>query len=439
MSTYSSIYLALAIIIILIAAFNRLDLLCVGAVCFVVYSIYCIPGKGKTGFYRPQLSWMLYAFIFLQMTIIIVFVAAKRIRERAEKRINIAQPLCSPECEEKEDRIATKAFSIYTIIMLAFVLINIVRAGIGTFVAGKLLVWERTDIFYLVSLYGAYPAFAYGIRYRKIWMAVSGLLIELTIFFAGSRAFLATMMIILLCEWGYRLWKQHKSCMGLYLIGAFAVVFLLMYRAIDVYIMQGNIKGALQVLSQSETWATAFEFNEPRVIIGNYDYVLTTHTMLPLPDVIYRIVDFIPGITKFIPFNLTFPEYFSTWLQDAVHGSQGVGGTIWGESYAMFGALGIPVATCLWLCFVAICNKHLEMPEKWSPFLLSVGVHLAWYINRLDYNRVGQVLKVMLLCFLLWAGIYLVLGGVLYTKNVRIEVNDRRVLHTDRSDLQKHG
>lgn len=437
MSIYSCIYLFLAIVIILIVAFQHLDMLSVAAVCFVVYSIYCIPGIGISGFYRPHLSSKLYGFVYLQM-IIIIFVLLKRTSEQmAEQGIShLKKHLVTKE--EIENVTVTRAYGIYTIIMLLFMLMNVIRIGFDVFAAGKLLVWEKTDIFYLISLYGAFPSFAYGIRYHKYWMAISGLLIELTIFFAGSRAFLATMMIILLCEWGYRLWKQNKSSLRVYLIGALAILFLLIYRAIDVYIMKGDISGALNVLKQPETWAKALEFNEPRVIIANYDYALTTNMKLPLADVIYRIVDFIPGITKIVPFKLTYPEYYSTWLQEAVHGSEGVGGTIWGESYSMFGILGIPVITIVWLSVVSLCNRHIMMPRKGSPFLIAAGVYLAWYINRLDYNRVGQVVKVMLFCYLLWAGIYLVLGGVLEWKKRRVILNNRQIMSQENYQNQHY-
>lgn len=434
MSIYSIIYLILATVIMVVVIVNRLDLLCVCSVCFVVYSIYCIPGIGISGFYRPQLSPALYFYVYLQMIFIISFILIVRRREHIIK-LHSKGHLFSEEVNE--NKTVTKAFYIYTIIMFGFMLFNVIKAGWAVFSSGKELVWRETNILYLISLYGAYPSFAYGVRYHKKTMWIASILIELSIFFAGSRAFLATMFIILLCELGYRLWKRKKKCISLYALGMVAVVFLLIYRAVDTYVMRGDISGALQVLGMSETWQKALEFNEPRVIIANYDYVLTTKTFLPIGDVIYRIIDFVPGLTKIIPIQLSFPEYFSTWLQEEVHGSMGVGGTFWGESYAMFGILGIPLVTMIWLLFVKKCNDHLAMRKVWSPFMISAGVHLAWYINRLDYNRVGQVLKVMLLCFIIWAGIFILLGGSIKFGKIKIALRSENNKIMNENDLEE--
>jgi len=53
----------------------------------------------------------------------------------------------------------------------------------------------------------------------------------------------------------------------------------------------------------------------------------------------------------------------------------------------------------------------LDYHENHSYFIVALGTYFAWYINRLDFNRVGQACKVMFFCFLIWAVIYMVLGG----------------------------
>ena len=66
-----------------------------------------------------------------------------------------------------------------------------------------------------------------------------------------------------------------------YILGGTAVIFLLIYRKIDTYIMIGDISGAIRILRNPLIWAQALEFNEPRVIIANYDYVPVSYTHLP--------------------------------------------------------------------------------------------------------------------------------------------------------------
>ena len=385
---------------------HRLDLLCVAFVCYLVYSMYCIPGIGISGLYRPKLSPSLYYSVYLQ--ILIMFVAAVAVRH-SQKQQNVIQT--KGWKEDTNDKTLRISFRIYTLIIVAFAVMNIASVGLNSFAAGKSVIWEQTNIFYVVSLYGAWPAFAYGIHKNDKMVWIPSLLIEMTIFFAGSRAFVTTMIVIFLCEKGTILWKNRKNSMRIYILGALGVAFLLLYRMVDKYIMAGDIAGAINTLKNPVVWSTAFEFNEPRVIIANYDYAFTSGVRFPIGDVVYRIIDFIPGLTSIFNIKLEYPEYYSTWLMEQVHGSAGVGGSIWGESYSMLGFFGIILFTLIWLAFIYKCNKHLDYHENHSYFIVALGTYFAWYINRLDFNRVGQACKVMFFCFLIWVVIYLVLGG----------------------------
>jgi len=415
MSAYSIAYIICACILLVYTLKNRLDLLCICSVCYVVYSMYCIFGIGISGFYRPKLSPMLYYCVYGQMLIILIFGMIINRINRRKRRNQKLKGYHIPEKIKREIKFADKqldtAFYCYTAVICLFALINILSVGISGFKSGKSTVWENTNVLYVVSLYGAYPSFAYGIHNRKKWIWIPSLMVELTIFFAGARAFTATLIVIFLLERGSELWKKRKGNIKIYLLGAGAIVFLLVYRMIDQVIMQGDIGAAMRILGQADTWSVALEFNEPRVIIANYDYVLTQDFRLPWQDVLYRFLDIIPGATSIVPLKLQYSEYFSTWLQEQVHGSAGVGGTIWGESYAMFGYMGIIGATIVWLLFIKACNKHLDYSKPYSYFIVSVGTYLSWYVNRLDYNRVGQALKVTFLCFVIWAVFYLCLGG----------------------------
>lgn len=416
MSAYSIVYLIGISILIIYTLKNRLDILSVCTICFIVYSIYCIPGIGISGFYRPKLSHGLYYLIYLQIFIIFLFLVKTRTIEKGKSLKFISNNHIVKQKNETNvqySKILDTSFYIYTVIMVFFVVINIIKIGFSGFAEGKSNVWEESNILFIISLYGSFSSFAYGLHNKKKMIWMPSFLIEMIIFFAGARAFLATLIVIAICEKGYGLWKSKKNNFLIYILGAVAVVFLLIYRAIDTYIMSGDISGAIQVLQDPLTWVTALEFNEPRVIIANYDYVLTSGIKLPIGDIVYRLIDFVPGLTYIIPINLTYPEYFSDWLYLEVHGSQGVGGTIWGESYAMFGIFGVIMFTILWLLFLRYSNKHLSYCKEYSCFIISLGVYFAWYINRLDFNRVGQVTKITLLCFLMWGIIYIILGGTI--------------------------
>lgn len=417
LTVYGWVYLILAICLILYSVCNRLDLLCIAAVCYIVYTMYCIQGIGISGFYRPNLSPKLYYAVYLQILMMFVFIAIVRYVSKHKKPARITDVEANAN-----DRALSVSFRIYIMIIAVFALVNIVSVGLGGFVSGKNTVWEQTNVFYIVSLYGAWPAFAYGIHKNDKMVWIPSLLIELTIFFAGSRAFTATIIVIFLCEKGTSLWKNRKGNLKIYFLGAVAIIFLLLYRMVDQQIMAGDFSGALNTLSNPLTWLTALEFNEPRVIIANYDYALTCGVHFPVGDVIYRIIDFIPGLTSIFDIHLSYPEYYSTWLMNQVHGSTGVGGSIWGECYTMIGFVGIVIFTVIWLAFIYKCNKHLDYHKNYSYFVVSLGTYLAWYINRLDFNRVAQVCKVMLLCFLILAVIYLVLGGVINIGRVKISI-----------------
>lgn len=408
---YSIVYLLMVIVVFVYTIKNRLDILCVSAVCFIVYSMYCFFGYGISGFYRPALSPQLYFLVYLQILLIMGFIIFTRYNENQRKFPQLLRNTSKVYEDVSGDAVLTKSFYIYTAIIVSFALINVVKVGVVGFMAGKETVWQNTNILYIISLYGAYPSFAYGIHIKKKRIWIPSMLVELTIFFAGSRAFTATLIVILLCELGVVFWKKKQRNIEIFLLGAAAIVFLLVYRMVDKAIMQGDIGSALQTLFSGETWLEALEFNEPRVIIANYDYVLTSGIRLPIGDVVYRIIDFVPGLASLIPIHLEYPSYFSDWLFSELNASAGVGGTIWGESYAMLGTVGVVLATVLWMMFVNLGNRHLNHHKPYSSFVIALATYLAWYMNRLDYNRVGQSFKVTLLCFFLWAMAYFAVGG----------------------------
>jgi len=425
-TVYSYIYLAIVIAIFFYTIRNRLDILCVCAVCFVVYTMYCFFGYGISGFYRPKLSPLLYWLVYIQMFMILGFTWYSRKKDGSKYLLSANEESKSEEYAAEENVRLTRSFYLYTCVIVLFALINIIPLSVAGFAAGKSNVWSNTNVLYIVSLYGAYPSFAYGLHVNKKRIWVPSLLIELTIFFAGSRAFAATLIILFLCERGVSLWRKGKGNLGVFVLGASAVLFLLVYRAVDQAIMQGDVATALATLADPMVWVEALEFNEPRVILANYDYALTSGIDLPAGDVLYRILDFVPGLTKLIPIELAYPEYFSTWLQVEVTGSTGVGGTIWGESHAMFGVFGVLLFTSIWLVCMRYANNHLDYHSPYSSFVIAVGTYLAWYINRLDFNRVGQAVKVTTLCFLIWACFYLVLGGELsFGKRIKIRLDER--------------
>lgn len=420
MSVFSLVYLLLALFLAIVVLKNRIDMVSIGAICFIVYSMYCLPGIGISGMYRPLLSSQLYLLIYIQLTIIIIYVIVNRQKELKGKIIysaNYSQKRSRQDISK--DRVLQSTFVIYSWLMLSFTLINVFSIGLSGFAAGKEYVWEQANILYIISLYGVFPSFAYGIHVKNKWVYIPSLIVAFIIFYSGSRAFLATLIVIFLLEKGSEYWTRRGN-RKILIIGAVAIVFLLVYRNVDQQIMQGDFEGAFKALLEPETWLKGLEFNEPRVIIANYDYVLTSGVRLPFSDILYRFLDIIPGLTSFLGIKLKYPEYFSTWLMNQVKASAGVGGTFWGESYAMFGIAGVILFTLVWLNFLKFCNKHLNHHKKYSSFIISLGAYLGWYINRLDFNRVFQSIKVIFLCFLIWVIIYLVLGGA-------IEVGRRRV------------
>lgn len=429
-TAYSIIYLLAVIAIFIYIIKNRLDILCVGLVCYIVYTMYCFFGYGISGFYRPHLSATLYYLVYMQLLLITAFLIVVRYKDKTKFLQNTGNDETSDRAPVSENKILTKAFYFYTGIIVLFALYNVILVGITGFAEGKANVWEESNILYIISLYGAYPSFAYGIHMKKKLIWIPSLLVELTIFFAGSRAFFAKLIVIWLCELGTVFWKKKKGNMKIYLLGAGAIVFLLFYRMLDQAIMNGDISNVLHLLVDPDAWMESLEFNEPRVIIANYDYVVTSGVRLPLGDIIYRFLDIIPGLTYIIPIPLEYPPYFSDWLMTQVNGSTGVGGTFWGESFAMFGVLGVLLFTILWLLFLKLSNDHLNYHKPYSSFIVALGVYLGWYINRLDFNRVGQSIKVMTLCFLIWGVCYLILGGELrFGKKIKLKFDSKQVIN----------
>ena len=262
MSGFSITYIIIAAILLLYSVRHRLDILCVASVCYIVYSIYCVPGIGISGFYRPKLSASLYYAVFTQMILIIVFVSLSRYLVKCrDTRLTIHNNSNTGKKDSNSDKALKISFRIYTFIILCFAMVNVASVGLSGFAAGKSIVWEQTNVFYVISLYGAWPSFAYGFHKNDKVVWIPSLLVELTIFFAGSRAFATTIIVIFLCEKGTELWKNRKNYMRIYILGAVGIVFLLLYRMVDTYIMRGDFSGAINALKNPVTWMTALEFN----------------------------------------------------------------------------------------------------------------------------------------------------------------------------------
>ena len=198
---YSFIYLALVIVFFGFTIKNRLDILAVSMACFVVYSMYCFFGYGIAGLYRPKLSPILYGLVFLQMALILGITANARKKDGA-KYLDLSEKETQTPAAVAENVRLTRSYCLYTAVMVFFTLINILPLGFAGFAAGKANVWENTNVLYVVSLYGAYPAFVYGLHAGKKQIWIPAVLIEMTIFFAGARAFLATVIVLFLCERG---------------------------------------------------------------------------------------------------------------------------------------------------------------------------------------------------------------------------------------------
>ena len=99
--------------------------------CFIVYSIYCIPGIGISGYYRPKLSHELYYLIYLQIFIIFIFLFITRAAEKG-KTIKFIKNNYLFEQKKETDvqypKILDTSFYIYTTIMVVFAVINTMLA-----------------------------------------------------------------------------------------------------------------------------------------------------------------------------------------------------------------------------------------------------------------------------------------------------------------------
>lgn len=124
-------YLIGIIILIICTLRNRLDILSVCTMCFIVYSIYCIPGIGISGYYRPKLSHELYYLIYLQIFIIFIFLFITRAAEKG-KTIKFIKNNYLFEQKKETDvqypKILDTSFYIYTTIMVVFAVINTMLA-----------------------------------------------------------------------------------------------------------------------------------------------------------------------------------------------------------------------------------------------------------------------------------------------------------------------
>ena len=412
------VFIAACIIMIIKVARRKLDFYSVGAICHILYNFHCAYGivfissheVRNSYYYISEIDIRVYVIVLLQMAILF---AAMVLHDR--NAMKWKSPLIVDNYSDRtKDRIFTIACGIAWLIMLY----NIMRIGVSNLNAEKSYIWAQISGLYVTSNWLGMAVFTYGLKNKKYILAILGAGPVLLHFFFGSRAYFAVLCIIILLLKSEKIKNSLHKNLKVYILGIFAVVFILAYKRMYTAIKAGNIIGAFQVLTDPDTYAYVLRLGEPRIVLANLNYIITNNVRLGGGDLLDRIISIVPYLN-----NVIRPGQYtavSTILREDLSSTYGLASNIWGEFYALGSYFLLFFMFLLWIKMLDWGNKLIARKDWSANFYMPLVSYLAFYIHRLDFIKAIGNAKMVVMAMILF-----ILAAIFVTKNSKITLQLR--------------
>lgn len=438
------LFTALSAILLVIVLTRRLDLFSVAAVCLIVYNCYCATGyvwiasheKAGVNYYQGTVDTRVFLIIICQMLLMILVILW-----HDRKGQNSASVLdADRRGKGKYSRFQIdKIFFLTGVISLVIMLSNVMSIGLKGLSASKSEVWAQTNVLYVTGLWLAMAVFAYAMKTKQkkyLWLSLPQILVHL---FIGSRAYFAVIVIVALVCWASDKPFTLKRNTLIIVVAFFGMMGIMLYKQIYEEVKAGDIAAIASILQDPDTYNWILRWGEPRIVLANFNYVVTSGLTLSTEEIVGRIISVIPFLNNFTSIserNLLL----STVVIGDLNSSYGLASNIWGEFYVIGSYPLVALMYCFWLWLVAMGNRMITNSAWTASFILPLVSYFAYYIHRMDLVKVlGNVKMDLFAMIIWWAVACVVVGYIAFGRpGSRYRIKRRRKASTCGLYTEKH-
>ena len=400
------IYTVIAIAICVAVLTRPFDFLSFGALTYVLYTINCAFGQtwitgGRSGFYyNSVISNATYILVIIQMCVILIYLY--------KEKMGIQFTLGKSGSKSDDEDNGEINFEMFWNLLLSFsvlvILYNLIfNIGISNFFsyARKSTLLENVSGLFSFGVWGIVISFLHAVQISDKKKAILSFGMVLILLVLGSRSYFVTIIIGSIVIKNGRIRSTLRQNIKTILLGAFIVLFLLVFKNIYQDLRALNFAAIPKDIIESAIWTGASDIGEFRTVFSIYDYVASSGFSLPITDTIARIVSIVPIINNFIP--TSYPVRLSSIMKASLSSSYGLGGNFWAESIAMGGGVFLVAITIIWLILLKKSNKYvLVTTREKSVFVITAASYCSFYIHRLDWVQVLGCLKSVLVFYILY-------------------------------------
>ncbi|ADO37675.1 hypothetical protein SAMN04515649_1115 [Eubacterium callanderi] len=403
------IYIFLVLILLLIIFFRKIDLLSIGAIGLIIYTINCALGEvwiergTNSYYYYSNINEKLYTIVCFQLIFIMIFIT---LCDFLKKKYKFLKKI-KLKTLHHNIVLSEKSYQILLAISYAFIGTNIVQNGISVFTLSKGDM--SLNFFFSLAVVGSLVVFIYALLNNKKKLFFFSIIPLFLTLFIGSRAYVTTAIVVVLVYNWEKIKFSIKTNLKLFVIGGLLLFAILVYKEIYIYVKDFDFNKVASILLNSQTYIDTLSDNaESRVVFSIYNYVITNNFQLSNVDTFARVMSIFPIANDFI--DTTLSVRFSTIMMNNVFNTTyGLASNFWAESYAMWGIKGIFLAQFIWMLVLFKCNKYFYMLKNKSCFILTIASYCSFYINRLDYVQVFGMIKSVLFVYFIWIFSYYIL------------------------------
>lgn len=419
----SYVFIAFCIVLIIKVLRRPLDFYSIGAICLMIYNVYCSSGivfissheVRNTFYYYSALDFRTYIIVLTQMVILYVTMV---LNDKRKDSIVIHDSLIIDDLSEGTKH---NTFVIACSIAWAIMIYNIVfKIGISNLFAQKSYIWSQTSGLYVTSNWLGMAVFTYAIRRKEYILALFCAAPVLLHFFFGSRAYFVTIGIIVLLFNGKNIHfnKALFKRIGIIALTVFGSFFVFIYRRVYELIKVGDFSSAFRLFLDPESYSYALRLGEPRIVLANLNYIIQNRIKLGFGDLIDRIIAIIPFANN--AFRSGKYTAMSTILRTDMDSSYGLASNFWGESYALGSYVLVVIMFLLWVRLLKWGNELIRRDDWTAAFCTPLVGYLSFYIHRLDFVKAIGNAKMVLMAMILFY-----LACVLVTRKKTIRFRHR--------------
>lgn len=402
----SALFTVLCGILLVIVLMRRLDLFSVAAVCLMVYNFYCTTNyvwiasheKAGVNYYEAFIDPRVYGIVIAQVVIMILVILWHDRPNRKHVRVTSGE-------DSRKSKYTTaqldKIFMYAGVISLLIMLSNIATIGVKGLSASKSEVWAQTNVLYITGLWVAMAVFAYAMKSKQrkyLWLSLPQILVHL---FIGSRAYFAVVVIIALVCWSSDKPFTLKRNTLIIVVAFFGMMGIMLYKQVYEEVKAGDLAAIIAILQDPETYNWILRWGEPRIVLANFNYVVTSGLTLSPEEIVGRIITVIPFLNDFFPINER-NLLLSTVVIGDLNSSYGLASNIWGEFYCIGSYPLVAAMYFLWLWLVSLGNRMVTSKSWTSCFILPLMAYFAFYIHRMDFVKVLGNVKMDLFAMIVW-------------------------------------